>query len=105
MYHKTQATLHICSSFHTLQKILLGIVCTETLACWCVVVYLLRREYYECALEIYEKLRGHKHPSVAKVLMNLGNIWEGEADKAKAISLYQEHWLSKKRFLDLIIWK
>ena len=54
------------------------------------VVYLLHRKYYERALEIYEKLRGHKHPSVAMVLMNLGVLWRMKGDKAKAISLYQE---------------
>ena len=76
-----------------LPKIMLGIVCTETKlspACWCVVVYLLHRECYERALKIFEKLYGHKHQSVAMVLMNLGVLWEIKGDKPKAISLYQE---------------
>ena len=54
------------------------------------VVYLLHRECYERALEICEKLYGNKHPSVATVLVNLGNLWKKEGDKAKAISHYQE---------------
>ena len=54
------------------------------------VVYLLYRECYEQSLEIHEKFYGHKHPSVASVLGNLGNLWEKEGDKAKAISHYQE---------------
>ena len=54
------------------------------------VVYLLHRESFERALEIHEKLYGHKHPSVAGVLMNLGNVWKEEGDKAKAISHFQE---------------
>ena len=88
MHHKAQVT-HFAFAVHPiyLQKILLGIVCTETLAWWCVVVYLLHRECYEHALEIREKLYGHKHPSVASVLVNLGNLWKM---KDKAISHYQE---------------
>ena len=54
------------------------------------VVYLFHRECCEHALEIYEKLRGHKHPSVAMVLMNLGSLWRMKGDKAKAIRHYQE---------------
>ena len=54
------------------------------------VVYLLHRECFERALEIHEKLYGHKHPSVASVLGNLGNVCEKEGEKAKAISHYQE---------------
>ena len=54
------------------------------------VVYLFHRECFERALEIHEKLRGHKHPSVAEVLGNLGTLWKMEGDKAKAISHYQE---------------
>ena len=53
-------------------------------------MYLLHREFYEHALEIYEKLHGHKHPLVAGVLMNLGTLWQMKGDKPKAISLYQE---------------
>ena len=62
----------------------------QSLAFWCMVVCLLHRECFERALKIHEKLYGHKHPSVATVLGNLGNLWEKEGDKAKAISLYQE---------------
>ena len=54
------------------------------------VVYLLHREGYERALEIYKKLHGRKHPSVPMMLMKLGILWEMKGDKAKAISLYQE---------------
>ena len=54
------------------------------------VVYLLHREFYERALEIYEKLYGHKHPSVTVVLMNLGVLWQMKGDKPKAISHCQE---------------
>ena len=65
------------------------------------VVYLLHRKYYERALEIYEKLYGHNHTSVATVLVNLGSLWrmkgenlrnlsEKEEVKAKAISLYRD---------------
>ena len=54
------------------------------------VVYLFHREYYERALEIFEKFYGHKHPSVASVLGNLGNVCEKEGDKTKAISHYEE---------------
>ena len=67
-------------------------MCTETKVqladIWLCI--LLHRECYERALEIYEKLHGHKHPSVATVLGNLGNFWERNGDKAKANSLYQE---------------
>ena len=51
-------------------------------------MYLLHREYYEHALKIFEKFYGHKHQSVAMVLMNLGVLWEMKGDKAKAISHY-----------------
>ena len=53
------------------------------------VVYLLHRKCFERALEINVKLHGHKHPSVALVLNHLGNLWEEEGDKDKAISYYQ----------------
>ena len=69
------------------------------------VVYLLHREYYERALEIYEKLRGHKHPSVAMVLMNLGVLWKIKGDKDKAISLYQEALAIKEEILGPNHWK
>ena len=54
------------------------------------VVYLLHRECYERALEIYKKVCGHEHPSVAMVLINLGSLWKEEGDKAKAVILYLE---------------
>ena len=53
-------------------------------------MYLLHRECYEQSLEIHEKFYGHKHPSVASVLGNLGNLWKIKGDKAKAISHYQK---------------
>ena len=68
--------------------------CTEAKlspVCWCMVVYLLHRECFERALEIYEELYGHKHPSVAGMLLNLGNLLITERDKAKAISHYRKH--------------
>ena len=54
------------------------------------VVYLFHRECCERALEIQKKLYGHKHPSIVEVLINLGNIWRKEGDKAKAISHYHK---------------
>ena len=54
------------------------------------VVYLFHRKYYEHALKIGEKLHGHKHPSVAVVLHNLGGLWEKAGEITKAISHYQE---------------
>ena len=53
-------------------------------------MYLLHRERYEHALEIHEKLHGHKHPLIAAVLTNLGVTWKYAGNKAKAVSLYQE---------------
>ena len=63
------------------------------------VVYLVHRECYERALEIREKIYGHKHPSVAMVLGNLGNLWKMKGDKAKAISHYQEALAIQEEFL------
>ena len=54
------------------------------------VVYLLHRECFERALEIFEKFFGHQHQSVAAMLVNLGILWMKKGDKAKAISHYQE---------------
>ena len=54
------------------------------------VVIFLHREHYERSLTIRERFYGRKHPSVATVLGNLGNLWEKEGYKAKAISHYQE---------------
>ena len=53
-------------------------------------VYLLHRECYEHALEIHEKLHGHKHPLIAAVLANLGVTWKYAGNNTKAVSLYQE---------------
>ena len=63
------------------------------------VVYLLHRKCFEHALEIFEKFYGHKHPSVAFVLGNLGVLCEKEGDKAKAISHYQESLAIKEKML------
>ena len=54
------------------------------------VVIFLHREYYERSLKVHEKFYGRKHPSVASVLGNLGNLWKMKGDKTKAISHYQE---------------
>ena len=69
------------------------------------VVYLLHRERFERALKIYEKLYGHKHPSVAGVLMNLGTFWEMKGDKAEAISHYQEALAIEEEILGPNHWK
>ena len=53
-------------------------------------MYLLHRECYEHALEIHEKLHGHKHPLIAAVLANLGVTWKYAGNKAKAVSLHQK---------------
>ena len=53
-------------------------------------MHLLQRECYEHALEIHEKLHGHKHPLIAAVLANLGVTWKYAGNKAKAVSLYQK---------------
>lgn len=50
----------------------------------------LYRESCERALEIYVKIYGHKHPSVAAVLASLGNNWKHTGDKDKAITNYQK---------------
>ena len=69
------------------------------------VVYLLHRESFEHALEIHDKLRGHKHPSVAAVLVNLGNIWKTKGDKDKALSHYQEALAIREEILGPNHWK
>ena len=51
---------------------------------------LLPRKCYEHALEIYEKLHGHKHNLIAAVLANLGVTWKYAGNNTKAVSLYQE---------------
>ena len=53
-------------------------------------MHLLHRECYEHALEIHEKLHGHKHPLIAAVLANLGVTWKYAGNKAKAVSLHQK---------------
>ena len=63
------------------------------------VVIFLHREYYEQSLKISEKFYGCKSPSVASVLMNLGNVWKMKGNKAKAISHYQEALAIKEEFL------
>lgn len=61
-------------------------------SCYCNLTYgcLFHRKYYGHALEIFEKVRGHKHPSVAIALHNLGEMWEHSGEITKAISHYQE---------------
>ena len=50
----------------------------------------MHRKCFERALEIYKKLHGCEHNSVAIVLMNLGGACEDAGDNAKAISLCEE---------------
>ena len=49
------------------------------------IVYSFHREYLEHALQIYYKVHGNKHPSVAEVLRNIGRTWKYDGDNAKAI--------------------
>jgi len=63
---------------------------------WHTVVYLFHRKYYEHAIDIFEKLRCHKHPSVAMALHNLGAMWEEAGEITKAISHYQEAFAIKE---------
>ena len=53
-------------------------------------MYLVHRECYEHALNIFVKLFGPKHIRVAQVLVNLGNILENVGMEPEAINLYQE---------------
>ena len=63
------------------------------------VVYLLHRECFERALEIFEKFYGHQHQSVAVMLVNLGSLWMMKGDKDKAISHHQEALAIEKEML------
>ena len=62
-------------------------------------MYLVHRECYEHALNIYVKLYGYKHIRVAEVLGNLGNIWADAGDKPKAVSLYLEQLAIKEEII------
>ena len=53
-------------------------------------MYLVHREYFEYALNIYVKLYGRKHTRVTQVLVNLGSVFRNAGMKPKAIILYQE---------------
>ena len=53
-------------------------------------MYLVHRESYEHALNIFVKLFGPKHIWVAQVLVNLGNIFKIVGMEPEAIILYQE---------------
>ena len=51
---------------------------------------LFRREHLEQALQIYRKVHGNKHPSVAEVLRDTGRTWDFDGDNGKAISYYKK---------------
>ena len=53
-------------------------------------MYLVHRECYEHALNIFVKLFGPKDIRVAQVLVSLGNILENVGMEPEAIILYQE---------------
>ena len=48
------------------------------------------RECLHSALEIYEKVHGHKHYTVAEVLVKLGATYQYEGEKSKAVNHFRE---------------
>lgn len=54
------------------------------------VTYSFHREYLEHALQIYSKVYGNKHHSVAEVLWDTGRTWDSDGDNEKAISCYEK---------------